>query len=123
MLLVHLAHFILLISPLTLLLGIPLFTAKFNRHNGAFARADARDPSHLSEHERAKRMSQFYFDVDKWQEDLAKQGGSIKGAAADEWEDDGQGGRKRKRPTKKDLELYKEKKKQKKLAKTAWLRS
>ncbi|TEB32824.1 hypothetical protein FA13DRAFT_1731349 [Coprinellus micaceus] len=107
--------------------GIPLFTAKFNRHTGAFARVDARDPSHLSEHERAKRMSQFYFDVDQWQDDLAKHGGSIKGpagaGASEEWEDDGEGGRKRKRPTKKDMEMYKEKKKQKKLAKTAWLRN
>ena len=27
---------------------------------------------HLSEHERAKRMSEFYFDVGKWEEDLAR---------------------------------------------------
>jgi hypothetical protein len=115
-----------------------MFTAKFNRHTGAFARADARDPSHLSETERAKRMSQFYFDVDAWESELASRGGSIKntdphgtqagssgagGAASDEWEDDGAGGRKRKRPTKKDLERFKEQKRQKKLAKTAWLRS
>ncbi|KAJ2916237.1 hypothetical protein MD484_g4178, partial [Candolleomyces efflorescens] len=114
--------------------GIPMFTAKFNRHTGAFARADARDPSHLSETERAKRMSQFYFDVDAWETELASRGGSIKNtdpngtqggaaAASDEWEDDGAGGRKRKRLTKKDLERFKQKKKQKKLAKTAWLRS
>ncbi|RXW15564.1 hypothetical protein EST38_g10292 [Candolleomyces aberdarensis] len=117
--------------------GIPMFTAKFNRHTGTFARADARDPSHLSESERAKRMSQVYFDVDAWEKDLASRGGSIKNSdpyatgggsgsgagAGDEWEDDGEGGRKRKRPTKKDLERFKEQKRQKKLAKTAWLRS
>ena len=100
---------------------IPTFTAKFNRHTGAFAKQDARDPSHLSEYERAKRMSEFYFDVNKWEQDLAKHGGSIKGAS-EEWEDDGHGGKKRKRPTKKDLERFKEQKKAKKLAKTAWLR-
>lgn len=121
--------------------GIPLFTAKFNRHTGAFAKKDARDPSHLSEHERAKRMSEFYFDVGKWEEDLARYGGSIRASnpasgsgsyttgaaggagAGEEWEDDGQGGRKRKRPSKKELNMFKEKKKQKKLAKTAWLRN
>lgn len=85
-------------------------------------------------------MSEFYFDVGKWEQDLAKHGGSIKassgdmyggasgssgqGSAADgEWEDDGHGGRKRKRPNKKEMEMYKDKKKQKKLAKTAWLRN
>ncbi|THH14786.1 hypothetical protein EW146_g5591 [Bondarzewia mesenterica] len=39
------------------------FTAKFNARTGAFARPDARDPTHLSEYERAKRMSEVYFDV------------------------------------------------------------
>jgi len=38
-----------------------------------------------------KRMSEFYFDVNKWEEDLATQ-------------QEGEGsGKKRKRPTKKDL--------------------
>ncbi|KAG6380376.1 hypothetical protein JVT61DRAFT_8490 [Boletus reticuloceps] len=39
------------------------FTAKFNARTGAFTAADARAPSHLSEYERMKRMSEFYFDV------------------------------------------------------------
>ena len=39
------------------------FVAKFNARTGAFARADARAPAHLSEYERAKRMSEVYFDV------------------------------------------------------------
>jgi hypothetical protein len=39
-----------------------------------------------------KRMSEFYFDVSKWEEDLAAQ-----------QEDESGSGKKRKRPTKKDL--------------------
>ncbi|TFL07428.1 hypothetical protein BDV98DRAFT_23511 [Pterulicium gracile] len=68
------------------------FTAKFNARTGAFARPDSRDPSHLSEFERAKRMSEFYFDVNAWQQDLEK----TEAAEAEE-------GKKRKRPTKSDL--------------------
>ncbi|KAH6903310.1 hypothetical protein BKA70DRAFT_1155621 [Coprinopsis sp. MPI-PUGE-AT-0042] len=97
--------------------GIPMFTAKFNKHTGAFAKNDARDPSHLSEFERAKRMSEFYFDVGAWENQLAEHGGSIRGG------DDAQTGEKRKRLTKKDMERFKEQKKAKKLAKTAWLRN
>lgn len=39
-----------------------------------------------------KRMSEFYFDVNQWEEDLAR-----------EQESEGSSGKKRKRPTKKDL--------------------
>ncbi|GLB39632.1 putative protein with domain with 2 conserved Trp (W) residues [Lyophyllum shimeji] len=92
----------------------PSFTAKFNARTGQFARPDARDPSHLSEHARMTRMSEFYFDVGEWENQLAAQGGSIMG---------GEEGKKRKRPSKKDLERFKEQKRQKKLAKTAWLRT
>ncbi|KAG6898479.1 hypothetical protein C0993_006582 [Termitomyces sp. T159_Od127] len=91
----------------------PSFTAKFNARTGQFTRPDARDPTHLSEHARAARMSEFYFDVNAWEDQLAQQGGSIMGSE----------GKKRKRPSKKDLERFKEQKKQKKLAKTAWLRT
>ena len=67
------------------------FTAKFNARTGAFTAVDGRDPSHLSEYERAKRMSQFYFDVGAWEEQL-------------EQRDDAEEERKKKRkPTKKDL--------------------
>lgn len=71
----------------------PSFTAKFNARTGQFTRPDARDPSHLSEHARAARMSEFYFDVNAWEDQLAEQGGSIMGSE----------GKKRKRPSKKDL--------------------
>ncbi|TFK32716.1 hypothetical protein BDQ12DRAFT_739206 [Crucibulum laeve] len=101
--------------------GLPSFQAKFNARTGAFTRVDARDPSHLSEFERAKRMSEFYFDVEGWEKQLAAQGGSIRGSADGEEYDET--GKKRKRPTKKDLERFKEQKKQKKIAKTAWLRT
>ncbi|KAG6912585.1 hypothetical protein DXG01_013600 [Tephrocybe rancida] len=93
------------------------FQAKFNARTGQFARPDTRDPSHMSEHARAARMSEFYFDVGAWEKQLAEQGGSIMGSA------EGEEGKKRKRPSKKDLDRFKEQKKQKKLAKTAWLRT
>ncbi|TFK32418.1 hypothetical protein BDQ12DRAFT_739406 [Crucibulum laeve] len=96
--------------------GLPCFQAKFNARTGAFTRVDARDPSHLSEFECAKRMSELYFDVEGWEKQLAVQGGSIRGSV--EGEEYDETGKKMKRPTKKDLEQ----KKQKKIAKTAWLR-
>lgn len=70
------------------------FSAKFNARTGQFTRPDGRDPTHLSEYDRMKRMSQFYFDVGAWEEQLSEQGGSIKGEDAT---------KKRKRPSKKDL--------------------
>ncbi|EGO01272.1 hypothetical protein SERLA73DRAFT_105921, partial [Serpula lacrymans var. lacrymans S7.3] len=84
------------------------YSAKFNARTGTFAKVDARDPSHLSEFERAKRMSEFYFDVGAWEKEVEER---------KEAEEHGEG-RKRKRPTKKDLERFKEQKKQKKIAKT-----
>jgi hypothetical protein len=70
------------------------FTARFNARTGAFTATDGRDPSHLSEYERAKRMSQFYFDVGAWEEELAQR-------------DTAEEERKKKRkPTKKDLVSY-----------------
>ncbi|RPD61574.1 hypothetical protein L226DRAFT_534222 [Lentinus tigrinus ALCF2SS1-7] len=91
------------------------YTAKFNARTGAFTRPDGRDPTHLSEYERAKRMSEFYFDVNAWEHDVEKR----KLEEAQEEEE----GRKRKKPSKKDLERFREQKRQKKLAKTAWLRT
>lgn len=132
------------------------FTAKFNARTGAFAAADSRAPSHMSEYERMKRMNEFYFDMGAWEKDVEQRDAEEKDA----------GGKKRKRPTKKDLvsvqafslsfsssslfaciarddesktkyastdgrtdasgsiqERFKEQKKQKKIAKTAWLRT
>ena len=67
------------------------FAARFNARTGAFTAVDGRDPSHLSEYERAKRMSQFYFDVGAWEQEL-------------EQRNDAEEERKKKRkPTKKDL--------------------
>ncbi|KIM36387.1 hypothetical protein M413DRAFT_449258 [Hebeloma cylindrosporum] len=100
---------------------LPTFTAKFNARTGQFAPMSSRTPGHLSEYERAKRMSEFYFDVNKWEEDLAKRGGSIMAEEGDD--EEGGSGKKRKRPTKKDLERFKEQKRLKKIAKTAWLRT
>ncbi|KAI0342362.1 hypothetical protein BDW22DRAFT_1357684 [Trametopsis cervina] len=86
------------------------YTAKFNARTGAFARPDARDPTHLSEYERMKRMNEVFFDQSQWEEQLAKE--------KEEAES-----KKRKKPTKKDLERFKEQKRLKKIAKTAWLRT
>ncbi len=66
--------------------------ARFNARTGRFTANDARDPSHMSEYERAKRMSEFYFDVDGWQKQREQE------QAQEEAE-----GKKRKRPSKKDL--------------------
>jgi hypothetical protein len=79
-------------------LGLPgstpsgTFAAKFNARTGAFTRADARDPSHLSEAERAKRMSEVYFDVGAWEQELEHR-----------YAEEEAMGKKRKRPSKKDL--------------------
>ncbi|KAJ3860821.1 hypothetical protein EV359DRAFT_74995 [Lentinula novae-zelandiae] len=89
--------------------------AKFNARTGQFTRLDGRDPSHLSEYERAKRMSEFYFDVNAWEKQRAHEQDAEAEAGGNE--------KKRKRPSKKDLERFKEQKKQKKIAKTAWLRT
>ncbi|KAI0705432.1 hypothetical protein C8Q76DRAFT_771203 [Earliella scabrosa] len=94
--------------------GAFTYAAKFNARTGAFTRPDGRDPSHLSEYERAKRMSEFYFDVNAWEHEVEKR--KLEEAQEEE-------SRKRKKPTKKDLERFKEQKRQKKLAKTAWLRT
>jgi hypothetical protein len=67
------------------------FTAKFNARTGAFTSVDGREPSHLSEYERARRMSQFYFDVGAWEQELEQ-----RDAAEEE-------GKKKRKPTKKDL--------------------
>lgn len=88
------------------------FAAKFNSRTGAFTRVDGRDPSFLSEAERVKRMSSVYFDVNAWEAELEQR-----------YEEESMNGKKRKRPTKKDLERFKEQKRMKKIAKTAWLRT
>lgn len=72
---------------------IPTFQAKFNARTGAFTRPDARTPGHLSEYERMKRMSEFYFDVNAWENQIAEEKSQEEEA----------NGKKRKRPTKKDL--------------------
>ncbi|KAI5891031.1 uncharacterized protein SCHCODRAFT_02627940 [Schizophyllum commune H4-8] len=88
------------------------FVAKFNARTGAFTGASGRDPSHLSEYERMRRMNSVFFDMDKWEQEAAARAEAEEAA-----------GKKRKRPTKKDLERFKEQKRQKKIAKTAWLRT
>jgi hypothetical protein len=74
--------------------GVYAATAKFNARTGAFAKVDARAPEHLSEFERAKRMSEFYFDVNAWEQDVAKR--HLEEAQEEE-------SRKKKRPSKTDL--------------------
>ncbi|KAJ7507166.1 hypothetical protein B0H11DRAFT_193372 [Mycena galericulata] len=93
--------------------GLPSFQAKFNARTGQFAAMDSRTPAHLSEYERAKRMSEVFFDVAAWEQNLAQE----RAAEAEGGE------KKRKRPSKKDLERFKQQKKLKKIAKTAWLRT
>ncbi|KIK23931.1 hypothetical protein PISMIDRAFT_678638 [Pisolithus microcarpus 441] len=68
------------------------FTARFNARTGAFTASDARTPQHLSEYERMKRMSEFYFDTGAWEKEIEERQREEK-----------DGGKKRKRPSKKDL--------------------
>lgn len=77
--------------------GAFTYTAKFNARTGAFAKPDGRDPTHLSEYERAKRMSEFYFDVGAWEKDVEAR------KRAEQAEEEEGTGKKRKKPTKKDL--------------------
>jgi len=71
------------------------FAAKFNAHTGTFTRPDGRDPTHLSEYERMKRMSSVYFNMEQWEQEVAQR--------KDQEDEDEANGKKRKRPTKKDL--------------------
>ena len=48
-------------------------------------------------------MSEFYFDVGKWEEDLARRGGRLMGEEDDPTGEEGTREKKRKRPSKKDL--------------------
>ena len=48
-------------------------------------------------------MSEFYFDVGKWEEDLARRGGRLMAEEGDPTGEEGAREKKRKRPSKKDL--------------------
>jgi hypothetical protein len=72
------------------------YAAKFNARTGRFTAMDSRDPSHLSEYERAKRMSSVFFDVGAWEQEVAKR-------KAQEDADEAEGRRRKKKPTKADL--------------------
>ncbi|KAH9929071.1 uncharacterized protein BXZ73DRAFT_90505 [Epithele typhae] len=96
--------------------GAGTYTAKFNARTGAFTRPDGRDPTHLSEYERAKRMNEFYFDVNAWEREVEQR----KLEEAQEEESKKRKGRQEGPGAK---ERFREQKKQKKLAKTAWLRT
>lgn len=84
--------------------AVPTFTAKFNARSGRFAASgsgggEARDPNHVSEYERAKRMSEAYFDVDVWKKQVEERE-QVKKRALEQGEDPNA---KRKKPTKADL--------------------
>ena len=84
--------------------AVPTFTAKFNARSGRFASSGtggeaSRDPSHVSEYERAKRMSEVYFDVDAWKNQVDERE-QVRKRALELGEDPNA---KRKKPTKADL--------------------
>lgn len=70
------------------------FQAKFNARTGAFAKPDARDPTHLGEWERAQRMSSVYFDTSIYDQEVQRRKRE---------EEEAEGARKKKKITKKDL--------------------
>jgi len=72
------------------------FSARFNARTGRFTPMDGRDPSHLSEYERMKRMSSVFFDMNAWEQEVAKR-------KAEEDADAAEGRRRKKKPTKADL--------------------
>lgn len=72
------------------------YAARFNARTGRFTAMDGRDPSHLSEYERMKRMSDVFFDMTSWEQDVAAR-------KAQEAADEAEGRRRKKKPTKADL--------------------
>jgi hypothetical protein len=74
------------------------FSARFNAHTGAFTQPDGRDPTHLSEYKRMKRMSSVYFNMEQWEQEVAQR--------QQREDEDAMNGKKRKRPTEKDLVSY-----------------
>ncbi|KIM24999.1 hypothetical protein M408DRAFT_331472 [Serendipita vermifera MAFF 305830] len=92
-----------------------MYAARFNARTGRFTATDGRDPSHLSEYERMKRMSSVFFDVGAWEQEVAKR-------KAQEDADEAEGRRRKKKPTKADLDRYKAQKEARKKTKYAWLR-
>ena len=66
------------------------YAAKFNARTGAFTAMDGRNPDHVSEYERMKRMNSFYFDQDSWERSVEER-------------QEEETGTKRKKPSKKDL--------------------
>jgi hypothetical protein len=73
--------------------GPGTYSARFNVHTGKFTAQDGRDPSHVSEYARAQRMSAVFFDVQGWETEVAKR----------KAEEDLEGPRRKKKPTKADL--------------------
>jgi len=73
--------------------GPGTYSARFNVHTGKFTAQDGRDPSHVSEYARAQRMSAVFFDVQGWETEIAKR----------KAEEDLEGPRRKKKPTKADL--------------------
>src|SRR6267142_320516 len=61
-------------------------------------RAHSRGPTDVSEYERMKRMSSVYFNMEQWEQEVAQR--------KDQEDEDAANGKKRKRPTKKDLVCY-----------------
>ena len=73
--------------------GPGAYSARFNAHTGKFTAQDGRDPNHVSEYARAQRMSAVFFDVQEWEAEIAKR----------KAEEDLEGPRRKKKPTKADL--------------------
>src|SRR5258708_3774647 len=84
---------------------VPTFTAKFSARTGKFSGASSRDPSHVSEYERAKRMSEAYFDVEAWQKEITERDAAKKRAAEEAELTDVNANQKRK-PTKADIVCF-----------------
>ncbi|WVR09513.1 hypothetical protein IAU60_006581 [Kwoniella sp. DSM 27419] len=90
--------------------------ATFNARTGRFTPQDYQyTVGHLDEYNRAKRMSNHYFDVDAWERDKAAEHEKRR-------REEEAGGVSKKQITKKDMERFRRKAAEKKMRSQAWLR-
>ncbi|SDA01433.1 BZ3500_MvSof-1268-A1-R1_Chr10-1g02661 [Microbotryum saponariae] len=90
----------------------PVFQARFNSKTGRFQGDPSMVPDRISDYSRSSRQQQAFYDTNAWTESL--QGRGLYQGQQDEVEE--QGGRKRK-PSSKEVQAFKDKKEQKKRAK------
>ena len=90
----------------------------FDSRTGKFVPLSARathDPSRLSHANQADRQMNAFFDVQQYEEEKKR-------SREEQEQEEAQGAKRQKAPTKKELQRYKERAKEKKAARYGWLR-